>query len=78
MEKETGLQEPTAEVQRGPTWRGWVFSILVAVVLSVAATLLLGGSVSFSPEKVAATGASGSGSGSGAGRSCCPPGDAGK
>ncbi len=28
----------------GPSWRGWVVSILAAIVLSVAATLLLGGS----------------------------------
>lgn len=33
-----------AERRCGPTWRGWVLSILVAVILSVTATLLLGSS----------------------------------
>ncbi len=28
----------------GPTWRAWFLSILAAIVLSAAATLLLGGS----------------------------------
>ena len=28
----------------GPTWRAWILSIVAAIVLSVAATLLLGGS----------------------------------
>jgi hypothetical protein len=32
-----------AESRRGPTWRGWALSILVAIILSVTATLLLGG-----------------------------------
>ena len=36
----------TAESRRGPGWKGWVLSILVAVILSVTATLLLGGYVS--------------------------------
>lgn len=30
--------------RRGPTWRALVVSVIVAIVLSVAATLLLGGS----------------------------------
>jgi len=58
----------TAEGQRGPTWRGWVLSILVAVFLSVTATLLLSGSSAFRMDGGAA----------GAGRSCCPPAVAGK
>ena len=66
----SGVQSTAEERRRGPGWRGWVLSILVAIVLSVTATLLLGGSVSFQPGKAAATGTSGSG--------CCPPGDAGK
>jgi hypothetical protein len=86
MEEEMGRKEPTgmqdstetiaagdprtAEGQRGPTWRGWVLSILVAVLLSVTATLLLGGSGSFRPDRAMAGGATGSG------RSCCPPADA--
>ncbi|MBP2676007.1 MAG: hypothetical protein H6Q84_2847 [Deltaproteobacteria bacterium] len=65
----------TAEGRRGPSWRGWVLSILVAVILSVTATLLLGGSFSFRSDDAAA---GAGGRGSGAGRSCCPPADAGK
>jgi hypothetical protein len=67
-----------AEGQRGPTWRGWVLSILAAIILSVTATLFLGGSGSFRPDQAAASGAAGGGCGSGAGSSCCPPADAGK
>ena len=50
-----------------PTWRVWVVSIIVAIVLSVTATLLLGGSYRF-------TGAAISG-GCGQGSGCCPPSD---
>ena len=56
--------------RRGPTWRAWVVTILVAVVLSVTATLLLGGASSFRPESPAAASAGGCGGG------CC--GDQGK
>jgi len=89
MEEKTGMRESpdirestetaagedsrTAGDRRGPTWRGWVLSILVAVILSVTATLLLGGSSAFRSDRAAA----GSG-GSGSGSSCCPPADAGK
>jgi hypothetical protein len=89
MDEEMGLQgrtemadsaetiaagDPRAtEGRRGPTWRGWVLSILVAIILSVTATLLLGGSSAFRSDRAAA----GSG-GSGSGSSCCPPADAGK
>lgn len=92
MEEETGMQGSsvlrestetaatgnphTAGGRRGPTWRGWVLSILVAIALSVTATLLLGGSGSFRPDRAAASGAAGSGCGSGAGSNCCPPADA--
>ena len=65
-----------AEGQRGPTWRGWVLSILVAIILSVTATLLLGGSGSFRPGRAVAGGAGGVGCGAGSG--CCPPADPGK
>jgi len=60
-----------AEGQRGPTWRGWVLSILVAIILSVTATLILGGSSAFQADRTLAAGAGGCGSG--AGSSCCPP-----
>jgi hypothetical protein len=52
MEDTTGTPDSTetiaggiphaAEGRRGPTWRGWVLSIIAAVLLSVTATLLLG------------------------------------
>jgi ABC-type transport system involved in cytochrome bd biosynthesis fused ATPase/permease subunit len=66
----------TAEYRRGPTWRGWVLSILAAIILSVTATLLLGGSGAFRSDSAIgpATGHSGIGAGSG----CCPPADEGK
>ena len=66
------------ESRRGPTWRGWVLSILVAIALSVTATLLLGGSGTFRSEWAAAFGAASGGCGSGAGGGCCPPADAAK
>jgi len=66
----------TSESRRGPTWRGWVLSIIVAIALSVTATLLLGGSVAFRSDRVAASGAASGGSGPGAGSNCCPPADA--
>ena len=94
MEEEKGKQDPTgmqestettatgdshaAEGRRGPTWRGWVLSVLVAIALSVTATLLLGGSGSFRPDRAGASGATAGGNGSWAGSSCCPPADAGK
>ncbi len=66
----------TVEGRRGPTWRGWVFSILVAIILSVTATLLLGGYAAFRSDSAIGAGM-GSG-GSGGERSCCPPADSGK
>ena len=84
----TGMRESTetaatgdshaAEGRRGPTWRGWMLSVLVAIILSVAAMLLLGGSASFRPDRAVAAGAAAGGNGSWAGSSCCPPADAGK
>ena len=58
-----------AESRFGTCWRAWAVSIFVAVDLSVAATLLLGGS--FSP------GAGDSESGVGGKRPACCPGSAG-
>jgi hypothetical protein len=47
-----------------------VLSILVTVILSVTATLLLGGSVAFRPDRAIEPAAGQSGSGIGSG--CCP------
>ncbi len=52
----------------GPTWRALFLSILAAVVLSVAATLLLGGSFRLPGASKATAG----GCGAGAGGPCCP------
>ncbi len=49
----------------GPTWRAWLLSIVAAIVLSAAATLLLGGSFRLTGGAVP-SGACGSGS------NCCP------
>jgi hypothetical protein len=54
-------------MEKGPTWRAWVISVIVAVILSVTATLLLGGSFHLTGGNVPG--------GCGAGRSCCPPSD---
>ena len=82
-QESTGMQESTEtdtpgdlnteESRSGPGWKGWVLSILVAIILSVTATLLLGGSGSFRPGRAVAGGAGGVGCG--AGSSCCPPAD---
>lgn len=50
--------------RRAPSWRTWVVSIIVAIVLSVTATLLLGGSF-----RLPGAGVSG---GCGSGSDCCP------
>ena len=61
--------------RRGPTWRGWALSILVAVLLSVTATLLLGGYEAFRSDRPA----SGAGDGGfGARSGNCPHSTAGK
>jgi len=59
-----------AEGRRRPTWRGWVLSILVAILLSVTATLLLGGSGAFRSDNAIRPAAGPDGSG--AGNGCCP------
>lgn len=66
----------TTDGRRGPTWRGWVLSIIAVVLLSVTATLLLGGSGAFRSD-TAISPAVGHG-GSGTGSDCCPRADAGK
>jgi hypothetical protein len=88
MRGSSGVQESTVMAaegdshpeasRRGPGWKGWVLSILVAILLSVASTLLLGGYGSFRIERATTSGAAGSGTGPGYGSSCCPPADAGK
>jgi hypothetical protein len=55
----------------GLTWRGFALSILAAIVLSVMATLLFGGSWSSNTLRPAAAVSPG-GCGSGGGN-CCPP-----
>jgi hypothetical protein len=92
MEEEKGMQEVTdmqesaeststgdpntSEGRHGPSWRGWVLSILAAIILSVTATLLLGGSGSFRQDRAIAAGLGGCGSGTGS--NCCPTADAGR
>jgi hypothetical protein len=73
-ETEASAAPLSAERRSGPSWRGWVFSILAAILLSVTATLLLGGSGAFRSDRPVAAEAGGYG----AGRSCCPPADIGK
>jgi hypothetical protein len=72
---ETG-ETRIADGRRGPTWRGWILSILVAILLSVTATLLLGGYEAFRSDCAFGPG-SGHG-GSGAGSGLCPHSTAGK
>jgi len=48
-----------------PTWRGLVVSVVAAIVLAVAATLLLGGSFGLAGGT--------SPGGCGPGSACCPP-----
>ena len=69
---EAGLKEGSGGAHRpdgrsGPTWRAWVLSIVAAIVLSVVATLLLGGSFRLPGASNAAAGGCGAGGGP-----CCP------
>ena len=73
-ETEASAAPLSAERRSGPTWRGWMLSILAAILLSVTATLLLGGSIAIRSDRPVTTEAGGYG----AGRSCCPPAVAGK
>lgn len=75
-EEEARRTDAKAPAERaGPTWRGFALSILVAIVLSVIATLLLGGSWSSYSLRPAAAGSSG---GCGQAGPCCPLPDSGK
>jgi hypothetical protein len=63
------LNEPPGMAPpRGPTWKGWVVSIVAAVILSAAATILLGGWPSPGPFRSAGTVSSGA-----CGGPCCAP-----
>ena len=68
----TGGVSPSKKGRPGPTWRGWMLSILVAIALSVTATLLLARTNPFNFDGAAGNAAAG-GSGCGPGGSCCPP-----
>ena len=52
----------------GPGWRAWLLSIVAAIVLSVAATLIFGGSFRLSGASNGAAGDNAAGSAS----PCCP------
>lgn len=60
-------QEREEEYRSGPSWRGLLIAVIAAVVLSVGATLLLGGGYGFTRG--------GAQLGCGPGSECCPPGD---
>jgi len=72
-EEPFGIDRPDrdGEHRPGPTWRGLVIAVIAAVMLSVGATLLLGGSYGFTRQ-----GAS-SGCGAGAAGDCCAPSNSG-
>lgn len=70
-----GTDEKALKDRTGPTWRGFVLAILVAIILSVTATLLLGGSLFSYNLRPAAAVSSG---GCGQGGPCCPLPDSGK
>jgi hypothetical protein len=69
-EADRGIDGKAQSERTGPSWRGFALSILAAIVLSVMATLLLGGSWSSYTLRPAAAVSSG---GCGAGGNCCPP-----
>lgn len=62
-----GPPEGEEEYRSRPTWRGLLIAVIAAVVLSVGATLLLGGSYGFTRQGAA------SGCGAGGAGNCCPP-----
>ena len=66
------LSEREEEHRPGPTWRGLVIAVIAAIVLSVGATLLLGGTYRFSRQGAA------SGCGAGAAADCCAPPESGQ
>ena len=61
-----GLEPDSQAGISSPTWRGLLIAVIAAIVLSVTATLLLGGS--FGSERSGSTGGCGAGSG------CCASG----
>lgn len=75
-ETRAGENPPPEGSRPGPIWRAWVLSIVVAIALSVMATLLLGGSLSTRPG--GAVPAGGAGNGHRPGDICCPPANGGK
>jgi len=62
-----GRPDRDGEHPPGPTWRGLVIAVVAAVMLSVGATLLLGGSYGFTRQGAT------SGCGAGAAGDCCAP-----
>lgn len=60
-------REPEAEDRVGPTWRGLLIAVIAAVVLSVGATLLLGGTFGFTRQSAS------TGCGAGTVSDCCAP-----
>lgn len=50
-----------------PTWKALVLAVVAAIVLSISATLLLGGASGFTRDAAPA--------GCGPGSACCPPAD---
>ncbi len=61
----TDKASSSKEYRPGPTWRAWTVSIVAAIILSVTAALLLGGTSSFRPESVTSASVDGCGGG------CC-------
>jgi len=61
-----GLEPDVVTGSGPPTWRGLVIAVIAAIVLSLTATLLLGGSFGVYKQQGSATGC-------GPGSACCPP-----
>lgn len=61
-----GLEPDVRTGSAPPTWRGLVIAVIAAIVLSLTATLLLGGSFGVYKQQGSATGC-------GPGSACCPP-----
>lgn len=60
------VEQDTQAGLSSPTWRGLVIAVVTAIVLSVTATFLLGGSFMQGGGSSAAAGC-------GPGSACCPP-----
>jgi hypothetical protein len=61
-----GLEPDTQGGISSPTWRGLLIAVIAAIVLSVTATIMLGGAFVY--------GRGGTAAGCGAGSGCCAPG----